>query len=394
MNIAVVILEKIGAEFAQDLAVEIGGGIVETLFNQQAINRNLEDIKSKLSQIYFWMTQNLPNVIYDKTKQVIAESTQYDAIEKINTVVGNIALIKKKKNAKCDPNDPQACIFARQEVLQVATDLNRSAVALFEKAGELITYGQAYYAVICVSFSTCINVYKELVEVDQDQFIPLVIRLRDWQGRLKDWSNNSVPHSLGYIDKTLDSEYTIAVNAFDGMDVRKQPHETRYLLSWERVSELDYITQKMQHLVHYYGCWFEFDGNRFLGDEPIGGVISDPDGIITTRDQLMAIINPEPNRYQDPKWFFNIVDNNRGGFPLYEACVYRLQALFHAMKNYSNLSPGAKKAVNLVRDMQAAIDAILEEPIAYAVQSNQLVASDPSASIGAVELHKISNMVA
>jgi hypothetical protein len=358
MPVLVLLLVTAAEAYAKQLAAEMGSALVETVFNQKKIADDLADIKRQLLAISKYLIEILPNVIYEQGKRVEAEDSQNRAVEKVTTVLGAIAYLKEKRNVG-KPNKDQI-----QEVRQATRTLSEYTTSLFEEAGVLISYGQPYYAVVCISFETCIKAYAEMVDVDPDQFKVLAVRLGAWREKLQTWTDVSTQNSLGFIDRSLDNEYAIAVHAFDGMDVRKLPHETRYLLAWKHVGDT----------VQVYGGWFAFDGNTFQGDEPLGAVFNIEPGSQPRRAQVLALAGPEPNRFMSPEWFFDVLDDSYVGRPAYDAAADRLGQLLGAFKAYPTLSPPAKKAVTLVRAMQDKIDAILANPKAAAAIANNAVA--------------------
>lgn len=350
-----VLLTAIAEAFGKELAKNVGAGIVETLFRQQAIARDLEEIKRLLLVIANFLATKLPGIVYDQSKRAGADLIQMEVVEIVDTVVGSTAILKEKRIAS-SPARFDAC-----------SELDAHVERLFEKAGVLRTYGQIYYASVSVALLACLVAYAEMVEVEPVRFKALAVRLNAWKAQLPSWLDTSSQGSLGWIDRTLDADYELAARLLHEMDSRVVGHETRYLLGWQR---RDYPADPdsgtpATYAIQTYGCWFYYDGESVVGDEPLGAVYSLPNNSPTTRAQVMALAIRD--RYYDPAGFYRITDGYLGYRPAFDAAAARLSQMVEQVKAYPSLSPPAKSAVSQVKAMVDAINKALDNPIAQAV---------------------------
>jgi uncharacterized membrane protein YheB (UPF0754 family) len=190
-----ILLTTIAEAFGKEIAENIGAGIVETLFNQQAIARDLEKIKQLLLAIADFIAKKLPGIVYDQSKRAGADLIQMEVVEIIDTVLGSTAVLKAKR------------LENSAERYEACSELDAHVERLFEKAGILRTYGQIYYASVSVALQACLLAYAEMTEIEPVRFKALAIRLNTWKVQLTSWLDPIDQGSLGSFNKTLDADY-------------------------------------------------------------------------------------------------------------------------------------------------------------------------------------------
>ena len=172
--------------YGKELATEIGGGIVETLFNQAQIAADLESIKRQLAALSDFIRNRLPALVQRATDASIAHKVEFEVVEKVRTIRGSIATLNKARQSGAAPINIQFLV----------SELAGHCDQVFEMGGVLISYGQPHYAAVGVAFAAGLKGYAEAAREEPARAESVLSLANTWKTRLAVWLDPAIPDSM------------------------------------------------------------------------------------------------------------------------------------------------------------------------------------------------------
>jgi len=324
--------------FAEQLGQTVGEGLVETLFNQQAINRNLEDIKKKLDELIDYLRNEMPSLVERKVELVLARDIGYKIIEKADTIAGSIATLKKSRQLKEAPGVVQNHLAA----------LVSHAEQIAEMGGTLITYGQPFYTSVGVAFAAMLKAYEATIAESPSTAASLRTRLTSWQPRLAPWIDHTRPSSLAAAYDWVENRQKIGLKVLPTFWTWDTHVERRVALSWNQFGES----------VMVFGAWYGFykddAGRTYMNGNLLGQMLPPDLSVDSARAQgVLQFTIPES------EWW-EVKHNTPASRADYDEAAARLSSLQQDFERYPKLMPAVKGAMDLVVEMERQIVQILD----------------------------------
>jgi len=330
----VVVLSAAAEAYAKQLAASVGEGIVETLFHQGEIARDLDEIKKQIAALSEFIRNKLPALIERSVDLAFARKAEFDVAEKARTIVSSIATLESAKNKQAPANNIQF----------IVSELVGHADAIFEMGGTLIAYGQPYYASVGLAFGAGLKAYAAVVKVAPERVDGLRTRAGDWKNRLQPWVDASRPTSLLGFLNWLQSRYDLGVKTVPSFETWIT-HTTREVaISWTQYDDRVFVN----------GAWFGYWQGKGLDGKPLGRWL--PPNV--TFDQAAA---NGTLQYTLPEWW-TIKPNVPASMDDYNQCAYELSMLIVDYYSYPELAPAAKNAVAIVTEALKVIETIIGRP--------------------------------
>ena len=330
-TVVVVVLEAAAEAYGKQLAMSVGEGIVETLFRQEQIASDLNEIKKQLAALSDFIRNKLPTLIERSVDLAFARKAEFDVAEKARTISGGIATLRQAlKDGAPDAN------------LQfLVSELAGHADAIFEIGGALIAYGQPYYASVGVAFGAGLKAYSTLVSVAPERFQSLKNRASDWKFRLQPWLDAARPSSLSGSLMWWESRYALGLKTVPSFETWNTHTTREVVISWTKLGGNVFVN----------GAWFGYWRDKGLQGDTLGRWLKPGQ----TFEQARA---KGELPYTLPEWWTIRADvpASKGD---YEQCAYLLSTLIHDYYLYQEIAPTMKKAVAIVNATMAALEKIL-----------------------------------
>ena len=329
--IVVTILETAAEAYAKELALSLGAGLVEALFNQGEIARDLNEIKKELAVLSDFIRNRLPILIERSVDLSFAKRAEFEVVEKANTIRGAIAALQ----AALENDAPEA------NIQFLVSELAGHADALFETGGALISYGQPYYASVAVAFGMSVKAYAQLVSVAPERFESLYTRAGIWRRKLLTWVDPSQAASFVGVLDWLEGRHALGQKTVPSFETWNTGTTREVLISWEQKDDSIWL----------FGAWFGYWRDRGLNGNMLYRIL--PSG--TSVEQAAA--NGQL-RYTMPEWWA-VKANVPTSRADYEQCAEQLSTLIHDYYSYTDLAPPLQNSVALVKSMLHVIDTVL-----------------------------------
>ncbi len=332
-HVFVFLLPAAAEAFGKQLAVEIGGGIVETLFNQKAIHEDLARIKLQLEDLSEFLRTKLPALIGREVKESLAQFTQFDVAEKARTIKSSIATLEHA-----------AAAHASDEILQgLISELVGHADAVFERGGTLIEYGQPYYASVGIAFGAGFSGYTAALKFAPERLAGLRTRVGDWRARLLPWVDASLPNSLSGNLARLQTRHALGERVYPLVDAQNPVPKREFVLSW---------VEQEPNRIFANGAWFEYWSDRDVVGNKLGSWL--PHG------KTFAEASAEGSLpYAIPEWWevkeFKVPE----GLDFYTQAARSLSSLMADYFLAMTVVPRLTSAVAVVKSMLDAIEVVI-----------------------------------
>jgi hypothetical protein len=327
----VAVLEAAAEAYAKQLAVSVGEGVVETLFNQKEIASDLEEIKKMLVALSEFIRSELPILVERAVDTALAKKLEYDVVEKALTVRGSIAVL----NSASETNVPE------WRLQFLISELAFHADGLFEMAGALTSYGQPYYASVGVAFGLSLKAYASIVAHAPERFESLFLRASDWKPRLAGWVDDKRQSSFSSHLKWYKERFALGARTVPSFETWKTHTTREVLISWQRQGNVIWL----------FGAWYGYWQDKGLQGDTLARSLDEGQSVEAA--QAAGVL-----RYTIPEWY-EVKADAIPSMADYEQCAEELNKLIADYYRYPFVAPSLEKANDLINSLLVAIDAIV-----------------------------------
>ena len=218
----VAVLSAAAEAYAKQLAATLGTGIVETLFHQDGIFKDLEDIKAQIAALSDFVRNQLPPLVGQIVDLELKKQTEGKIVEKAVTIAGRIGTLENALKAHL----PEA------QIDTFVTELVGHTDAILEMGGELLSGGQAFYASVSIAFGASLKGYAAIAKVAPLRVGEYKRRMESWKVRLQPWLNSAVATSLTGYQAYLNGRQELGKKVVPTVQSWLVGHERRFAISW------------------------------------------------------------------------------------------------------------------------------------------------------------------